>query len=109
MMPEPPSLSSANAELGRLLSRLEDPTRSSIGLAEDMAGLSLALHRAAVSVHGVTQAVEDLAEYKRILKQLQAVLPRIHSRLVLESDRMRDARGHREATAAWISASRITF
>jgi hypothetical protein len=109
MIPEQPSLSSANTRVAALLTRLDDSARSTVSLTKDMSALMPALHIAAVAVHGEAQPAQDLAEYKRILLQLQALLPRIHARLVLESDHVRNQGAHREAAAAWIAASRITF
>ena len=109
MMPKFECLAASNARLQEFLAILDNRTESVLTLAKAMSALSPVLHAAAAVVHGEPQEPEHLAEYRRILLQLRDTLPRVHARLVLESDRMKNQRAHREAAAAWITASRITF
>lgn len=108
-MSESNSLPAINSCLAELLLALDNCADFVPSLAKAMIALSPALHAAAAVAHGEPQNAKDLAEYRRILLQLQGTLPRAHARLVLENDRMKKQRAHREAAAAWIAASRITF
>jgi hypothetical protein len=109
MMPEMKSLGATNARLAELLATLDNATESVPALAKAITALSPVLYAAAAVVHGEPQTTENLAEYQQVLLQLRDALPRVHARLVLESDRMKNQRTHRQAAAAWIAASRITF
>ena|SRR5579863_2378451 len=115
--PHPHRLRTVNQYLRARLDRLRGgPNRPAIITPTEFTDLLKELRSAAEylralppAIAGRADTVEEIAQYRKNLEQLEKILPWVQGRLLVEKARLQTLQSHMGAAKAWAEASQTTL